>query len=123
MTKRDHQLQRREFFQLSGLGLISMRFLDGCSQPAAGNQVAISVEGDYRIIRTNGIPDHPTGEFPNPHCPGAIRAQDRVWRVSAKPEAAAALTPIGFTVFGVAINGVAFDPAGPHLDGVDTNDW
>jgi hypothetical protein len=120
-------MRRRDFFQLTGLGLASMKFLGGCAPPlgatGADNEVSFSVEGDWRIIRTNGVPDHPTGDFPNRHCPSPIRAQSKPLRVRARPEESDAFTPIGFTVFGVAINGVAFDPAGPHYQGDDSNGW
>src|SRR4051794_24315491 len=33
-------------------------------KPAFSNQVTITVENDFRIIRSNGIPDHTTGQFP-----------------------------------------------------------
>ena len=120
------QLDRRNLFKL-GLGLASFKFLGGCAPPLGStdedNEVSITVEGDYRIIRANGVPDHPTGEFPNPHCPSPIRAQSKVLRVRAVPQMSSSLTPIGFTVFGVAVNGVVFDPAGPHYQGDDDNDW
>lgn len=122
----DHALGRRDFFKVTGVGLASMKLLGGCLRPSstdADNRVAITVEGDYRIIRTNGVPDHPTGEFPNRHCPGPILEQSNVFRMPARPVAAPAITPIGFTMFGVAVNGVVFDPAGPHYQGDDTNNW
>jgi len=116
---------RRDLFRIAGLGLASFKLL-GCARPTstdAPNDVEIVVEGDYRYVRGNGVPDHPTGEFPNAHCPGAIREQMKTWRMPAAPVAAASATPIGFTVFGVALNGVPFDPAGPHWRGDDANAW
>lgn len=118
---------RREFFKVTGLGMASIKLL-GCMRPPrestdAPNEVEISIEGDYRFVRGNGVPDHPTGEFPNQHCPGPILEQKKVWRMRAQPVAAAELAPIGFTVFGVAVNGVPFDPAGPHWRGDDANGW
>ena len=127
MTHRyDHELGRRDFFKVTGLGLAAAKFLGGCAPPQssdAENQVSITVEGDLRIVRSNGMPDHPTGEFPNRHCPGPILEQHHVFEMPIKPAALTVAVPIGFTTFGVAVNGVPFDPAGPHYQGDDTNAW
>ncbi len=79
--------------------------------PRGANYVAIQVEGDQRVIRSNGIPDHKTGQFPNSGNPHHIEAQQYVYRVPARPEVAARPTQLGMGgSFGVAINGVPFDP-------------
>ncbi len=72
--------------------------------------VAILVQGDSRIIRANGIPDHVTGQFPNRGNPNSISAQSYNFTVTAKPQIAARPTFAGMTLFGVALNGVVFDP-------------
>jgi len=74
------------------------------------NQVSITVEGDQRVIRSNGIPDHATGKFPNPSCPNTMTAQNYVFHVSANPQAAPTSTLLRMYPFGVAVNGVVFDP-------------
>ncbi|MFN3192555.1 MAG: YHYH protein [Aureliella sp.] len=73
------------------------------------SQVSIEVEGDKRIIRSNGIPEHRVGSFPNPGNPNRIRAQRYEYSVPAKPVVAKQPTPLA-GVFGIAINGVPFDP-------------
>jgi YHYH protein len=75
------------------------------------NRVSITIEGDRRVIRANGLPDHETGRFPNRGNPNTIAAQNYVFRVPAKPKMAATARPVGMQPFGVAINGVVFDPA------------
>ena len=74
------------------------------------NRVAISVENNYRCIRANGIPDHATGRFPNRNNPNAITEKDYTFRVPVNPRVAAKPTPTGFAWFGVALNGVPFEP-------------
>jgi hypothetical protein len=78
----------------------------------AVNQVEIVIDGRgaYRFIRSNGIPDHTPGKFPNRGNPNAIRAQRYVYRVPAKPQAAEETTSVYGQPFGVALNGVPFDP-------------
>jgi YHYH protein len=74
------------------------------------NRVSITIEGDYRMIRANGLPDHEPGKFPNRGNPNSIQAQNYVFRVPAHPQVAAKITPLRMQPFGVAINGVVFDP-------------
>ncbi len=72
--------------------------------------VSITVQGDTRSIRANGIPNHVTGQFPNRGNPNSVSAQNYNFTVAAKPQAAARPTFAGMNLFGVALNGVVFDP-------------
>lgn len=74
------------------------------------NTVSITVEGEWRVIRANGLPDHQPGKFPNAHNPNLISPQHYTFRVPAHPKVAAQVTPFVLDPFGVAINGVPFDP-------------
>jgi hypothetical protein len=74
------------------------------------NEVEITVRGDYRHIVSNGIPDHAYGRFPNRGNPHYIRAQNYEFRVPLKPVAANRATQSRGALFGVALNGVVFDP-------------
>ncbi|MSU25547.1 MAG: YHYH protein [Opitutus sp.] len=80
-------------------------------RPATPSEVKITVEGDRRIIRANGMPDHPTGPFPGRNNPNSLSPQKYEFRVSAKPQRAERPTPNGMNLFGIAVNGVVFDPA------------
>ncbi|MEM8732661.1 MAG: YHYH protein [Planctomycetota bacterium] len=77
--------------------------------PSVASQVTIQVKGSDRVIQSNGVPSHQVGAFPNPGNPNRIRAQRYEYRVPAKPVVANEPTPLG-GVFGIAINGVPFDP-------------
>lgn len=77
---------------------------------AGESEVVIEVRGGYRYITSNGLPDHEPGRFPNQGNPNAIREQAYRWRVPEKPVAAAQPTSNPFGPFGVALNGVPFDP-------------
>lgn len=74
------------------------------------NEVAITIEGDKRVITSNGIPDHPTGQFPGPRNPNTISEQNQRFEVPANPQIAPQTTALGMHPFGVAINGVVLDP-------------
>lgn len=70
--------------------------------------VSIRVEGEFRIITTNSLPNHPVGEFPNPSNPNAMRALEREFRIPLHPKKAERPVPAR-PEFGVALNGVVFD--------------
>ena len=78
--------------------------------PMTAPEATISVEGAKRVIRANGIPDHATGKFPGRGNPNTIAAQRYQFSVPVNPQRSAKTTPLGMSPFGVAVNGVAFDP-------------
>jgi hypothetical protein len=58
-------------------------------------QLSVTIEGSERVVSTNDLPEHPTGEFPVAHDdpaivydanPNAISEQDLEYRLAASPE-------------------------------------
>ena len=80
------------------------------STPRIENRISITIEGGFRVIRSNGVPDHETGNFPNSGNPHRMAAQDYVYKIPAKPKQARSITPLGMRNFGIAVNGIPFDP-------------
>lgn len=74
------------------------------------NQVKITIQGDKRVIESNGIPDHTAGRFPNRGNPHTISAQQQRFAVPVNPQVADRPTPLRLGPFGIALNGVLFDP-------------
>ena len=74
------------------------------------SRVEITLEGDQRVIRANGLPNHATGQFPNRNNPNAITEKNYIFRASLHPQMAARPTSTGYAWFGVALNGVPFEP-------------
>jgi hypothetical protein len=74
------------------------------------NRVKIATRGDVREISSNGIPDHKPGQFPNRHNPNTIREQKYEFRFPLHPQPGRDAAPLGMNPFGVALNGVPFDP-------------
>jgi hypothetical protein len=73
--------------------------------------VSIEVENNKRIIKSNGVPNHLVGRFPNCGNPHTIEEQSHSFRVPLKPtikREAYSLTS-GWA-FGVAVNGIPFEP-------------
>ena len=77
---------------------------------AYSGRVSIALQGPFRVIKSNGIPNHATGAFPNEGNPNTISEQSYDYRVPKEPQLTGMSTPLGMNVFGVAINGVPFDP-------------
>lgn len=76
----------------------------------SGQNVRITVRGDSRYLESVGLPDHTPGQFPNAGNPNRITPQRHQFRVPADPQPARQPTPLGMQPFGLAINGVPFDP-------------
>lgn len=97
--------------------------LNGTDGPAKvfTNRTTISVEGDRRVIRSNGVADHPTGRFPSRGNPNEIREMRYAWRVPMQPKLADAITPTGINWFGTALNGVPFEPGTQEFFNHDRN--
>jgi len=77
-------------------------------QAHAANQVTITESGSFRHIESNGIPDHPTGSFPNSGNPNSISEQNHKYKVTLNPVKTDRASPVH--VVGVAINGIPMEP-------------
>ena len=80
------------------------------SAPVA-SQVSIVVEGDNRVIESNGIPDHLIGSFPNSGNPHSVSEQSYRYTIPLNPSPSSSITPVATNTFGVALNGVRFHPS------------
>ncbi len=76
----------------------------------AKNDVSITIEGDYRVIKSNGWPDHAPGAFPRRGNPNTATPQSYTFRIPLKPIVAVTPTFGGGWWWGVALNGVPFEP-------------
>lgn len=86
-------------------------FWDFLTNPAAAAaRVSIDSQGGYRYIHSDGLADHETGRFPNNGNPHTITEQSYQFRVTLNPQQATQPTALGHQNFGVALNGVPFDP-------------
>jgi hypothetical protein len=83
----------------------------------------VEVAGGRRVVEANGLPGHATGDFPNRHNPGGIRPQRHRFEMPAKPVRADKPTPLNMWLFGVAVNGVPFDPSGPFWNEDGDSGW
>lgn len=82
-----------------------------------------TVVGDRRIIESNSIPNHAVGDFPNAHDPVTLRPQKLRYEVPVRPAVAERPRALSMWHFGVAVNGVPFDPSGPFWAGDGDSGW
>ena len=78
--------------------------------PVDENFVEIKERDQIRIVYSNGIANHHTGRFPNQGNPNQITAQNYRFSMSKQPLQNLTPTEVKLMAFGVAINGVPFDP-------------
>ena len=43
--------------------------------------VKVEIKGEELLVRSDGIPDHETGPFPNPHNPNTIKKQNYLFKI------------------------------------------
>ena len=73
-----------------------------------GTNVEVTISNDIRIIVSNAIPNHRTGNFPNPGNPHTISEQNKIWNYPLNGVYTGA--PKDVREPGVALNGVKFEP-------------
>jgi len=66
----------------------------------------ISFQGDWMLVESDGIPNHPTGNFPNPSNPNSIRSQQLKYWIPMHPKKSAKKSVTPFGPIGIAINGI-----------------
>ena len=72
------------------------------------NRIDIKQTANTVSIKSNGIPNHETGDFPRRGNPHKIKEQTHILYFTKKPKKTGYVTPSKF--FGVAVNGVMFVP-------------
>ena len=87
------------------------------------SDVAVVTAGGKRLVTANGMPDHAVGDFPNAHDPVRMRPQKLRLETTLAPAAAATPVPLHMWLFGVAVNGVPFDPSGPFWNADGNSGW
>lgn len=73
-----------------------------------GTKTSMTISKDKRVLKTNSLPNHKTGVFPNPGNPNTISEQNLTYTFPLNP----VLTGKARWAreFGVAVNGIKFEP-------------
>lgn len=89
--------------------LLGLALAFAAGTPAAAD-VIIEERGADLCIKSDGLPDHPTGRFPNPGNPNAIRPQNISVCVPMNPRKRASPTEVRRGAVGIGLNGIIFRP-------------
>ncbi|WP_299353669.1 YHYH protein [uncultured Shimia sp.] len=84
--------------------------LNRATQTIKGHQVQETISGGRRKITTNTIPDHTVGRFPNRGNPHSISRCNKTYQLTTTPRVGRAKDLKLAELFGVAVNGIPFDP-------------
>jgi len=71
-------------------------------------ELSVAVEGANLVLRSQGLPNHPTAEFPNSGNPNPILTQEFTFYLPLEPKKAARVTTLPMGPVAVAVNGVVF---------------
>ncbi len=74
----------------------------------------ISIDENYRYIKSNGIPNHEIGIFPNKANPNSISEQNHFYKVSLFPENTGKISRT--RISGIALNGIPLEPATAEVE-------
>jgi hypothetical protein len=72
------------------------------------SNVKVTLTDTHYIVKSDGIPTHPTAIFPNATNPNRILKQDYTFYIPRHPVAAEKPTPLPMGPIGVAVNGIPF---------------
>lgn len=107
------------------------------TEPPPGRpEVEITTQGADRQVKSNALPDHAVGPFPNAGNPHSIAAQRYAFSLPADPKPAAQVTRLHFSAkdgapqgppnqpFGISLGGILFDPGTAEFwQGDRAADW
>ncbi|GAB5558588.1 MAG: hypothetical protein SynsKO_02350 [Synoicihabitans sp.] len=82
----------------------------GSARPALDGQVEMHTSATNRTLTGQSLPDHSHGIFPNASNPNRIVPWAESLSVPLHPQVASRLTPVTGGGFGIAINGIPFEP-------------
>lgn len=80
------------------------------AEDTAQNSVRIREEGGFRLVVSNGWPDHAPGAFPRRGNPNTASTQNYHFKMPLRPVAESSPVRRGGWWWGVAVNGVPFEP-------------
>jgi hypothetical protein len=108
-----HHYKRFATGLMSALAALALCGPSGRAQEAApahpfDANVHVTVTDDYVIVKSDGIPNHPTAQFPNKNNPNTIRPQSYTFYIPRKPRRADKPSRLPMGPIGVAINGIPF---------------
>lgn len=95
-----------------------LRLIRATETPPEKQDVSITLKGEHRHVRSNGMPHHKIGKYPTRHNPNRISAQNYKVDLNGRPTPAKKTTSVHRhdqpgppnMPFGFAVNGIFFEP-------------
>lgn len=90
----------------------ALNLLKANRTPSYANQITFEIQNEKRIIKTNSVPTHLIGEFPNNHNPNSMAQIYKTYSLPLAPKLNSKnKTSLSMRMnFGISIEGVPFDP-------------
>lgn len=85
-----------------------------------GTKTKVTIKGDQRVMVTNALPNHKTGEFPNSGNPNTISVQNKSYSFPVNPKYKGNAKWVREP--GVALNGIKFEPGTAEVVVCDTGE-
>ncbi|MDT0557304.1 YHYH protein [Ichthyenterobacterium sp. W332] len=85
-----------------------------------GTNTVVNIDDNLRIMVTNALPNHKTGDFPNQGNPNSISEQNRTYTFPISPKFTGKAQWMREP--GVALNGVKFEPGTAEVVACDTGE-
>ena len=85
-----------------------------------GTKTTVSVKGNTRTMVTNALPNHKTGDFPNPGNPNTISSHNETYTFPVNPKYTGKSEWIREP--GIALNGIKFEPGTAEVVICDTGE-
>lgn len=85
-----------------------------------GTKTIVTLSNDKRVMVTNALPNHETGDFPNPGNPNTISAQETTYEFPMNPKYLGKAQWIREP--GIAVNGIKFEPGTAEVVECDTGE-
>ncbi|MCR9116870.1 MAG: YHYH protein [bacterium] len=105
---RDTKSTGRYYFKDAGVFVDPFSRNFGDFDKDGTENLKISHDEKFLVMKTQNWPNHPTAIFPNTSNPNSIRVQDFTFRLPLKPRLAGKITRVPMGPIGVAVNGVVF---------------
>ncbi|MGE9270078.1 MAG: YHYH protein [Verrucomicrobiales bacterium] len=100
-----------------------LRLIPANEQVPVEGEVAIVEEDGFRVIKSNSIPEHKVGAFPNPGNPNEISPQEVLLKLPLEPQPLEQSVPAR-TAVGVFLNGVYLEAGtGEFWTGGNSRPW
>ncbi len=83
--------------------------IDASENPPKGGKTEFGAKDGLRFVKSNGLPKHKIGKFPNKYSPHEIKEQKHFFQLPLNPKLSKKITKLGKgNFFGISMTGIPF---------------